>query len=259
MKFHHIEIHDGVATITLARPELHNAFNEELISELTKTFKGIGKGVRVVVLRGEGKSFCAGADLNWMKKMVNYSKEENVADAQELANLFKAIDNCPAPVVGVAHGAVLGGGAGLIAVCDFVLAAEDTTFGFTEARLGLVPAVISPFVIAKIGVSAARATFMSGRRFKAPEALRMGLVHQVCNPAMLSAELENIVSDFKKAGPVAAREAKALISGVMSRNSDKVEQINFTCETISKLRASEEGQEGMSALLEKRHPHWIKA
>tara|TARA_R110000868_G_scaffold38661_1_gene135015 strand:+ start:20010 stop:20789 length:780 start_codon:yes stop_codon:yes gene_type:complete len=259
MKFHHIEIHDGVATITLDRPELHNAFNEELISELTQTFKGIGSGVRVVVLKGEGKSFCAGADLNWMKKMVDYTRQENVADAQELANLFKAIDDCPAPVVGVAHGAVLGGGAGLIAVCDYVLAAEDTVFGFTEARLGLVPAVISPFVMAKIGVSAARATFMSGRRFKAAEALRIGLVHQVCNPAMLSAELDNITSEFKKAGPQASREAKQLIKGVLERAHNKVEQINFTCETIATLRASDEGQEGMSALLEKRRPQWIKS
>lgn len=260
MKLHHIKIHEGVATITLARPEIHNAFNDELIAELTQSFAGMasGSGVRVVVLKGEGKSFCAGADLNWMKRMVDYSQEENIADAHRLADLFKTINNCPVPVVGLVHGAVLGGGAGLVAVCDYVIAAEDTIFGFTEARLGLVPAVISPFVMAKIGVSAARATFLSGRRFDANEALRMGLVHQVCKSTMFSAELDNVINEFKKAGPKAAREAKQLIQGVIERTGKPDDQIAYTCKTIARLRSSDEGQEGMGALLEKRRPNWNK-
>lgn len=256
MKYHHVSIHEGVATVTLARPEIHNAFNDELIAELTQTFKGMGSGVRAVVLTGEGKSFCAGADLNWMKRMKDYSDEENIADARRLADLFYAIDTCPVPVVGMIHGAALGGGAGLVAACDYVVAAEDTVFGFTEARLGLVPAVISPFVMAKIGNTYARATFMSGRRFDGAEALQMGLVHKICPPALLQAECEAVVEEFKKAGPKAAREAKLLIRGVLERRGDTEKQIDFTCETIARLRASDEGQEGMSALLEKRRPNW---
>lgn len=256
MKFHHVEIHEGIATVTLARSEIHNAFNDELISELTQTFKGIGSGVRAVVLKGEGKSFCAGADLNWMKRMKNYSEAENIADAKRLADLFIAIDECPVPVVGVVQGAALGGGAGLVAVCDYVIAAEDAVFGFTEVRLGLVPAVISPFVMAKIGTSAARATFLSGRRFNAQEAKEMGLVHLVCNNALLTAELETVIKEFRIAGPKAAREAKLLIRGVLDRANDKNAQVEFTCKTIARLRASDEGQEGMGALLEKRRPDW---
>lgn len=258
MKFHHVEIHEGVATVTLNRPEIHNAFNDELIIELTQTFRNIGTGVRVVVLRGEGKSFCAGADLNWMKAMKDYSEDENIADAKQLADLFIAIDNCPVPVIGVVQGAALGGGAGLVSVCDYVISAEDTVYGFTEARLGLVPAVISPFVMAKIGTSAARATFMSGRRFHAEEAKQMGLVHMVCNAALLNAELEGVVKEFKHAGPKASREAKVLIRGVLERAGDQKSQVDFTAKTIARLRASDEGQEGMAALLEKRRPNWGK-
>src|SRR5690606_24228772 len=261
MKLHHIQIHDGIATVTLARPEIHNAFNDELIAELTNTFSGIsgGSGVRAVVLTGEGKSFCAGADLNWMKRMKDYGEAENIADAKRLADLFYTIDHCPVPVIGAVHGAALGGGAGLVAVCDYVFASVDAVFGFSEARLGLVPAVISPFVMAKIGRSHARATFLSGRRFNAQEAMRMGLIHHVCAPALLKAELESVVEEFKKAAPKAAKEAKILIRGVHERASNPHEQIDFTCKTIARLRASDEGQEGMSALLEKRRPNWGQA
>ena len=256
MKFHLKEIKAGVATITLNRPEIHNAFNDELIAELTQTFKTLESNVRLVVLRGEGKSFCAGADLNWMKRMKDYSHEENVNDAKALAGLFVAINECPVPVIGVVQGAALGGGAGLVSVCDYVISAEDTVYGFTEARLGLVPAVISPFVMAKIGVSAARATFLSGARFNAQEAKQMGLVHRLCNSAMLSVELDEVINDFLAAGPKAACEAKKLIAGVLARTGNQQEQINFTSETIARLRASEEGQEGMSSLLEKRKANW---
>ncbi len=258
MKLHQVEIDAGVQTISLNRPEIHNAFNDELIKELIQSFKTIGQDIKVVVLRGAGKSFCAGADLNWMKRMVEYSKDENIADANKLADLFCAIDDCPAPVIGVVQGAALGGGSGLVSVCDYVLSADNTVYGFTEARLGLVPAVISPFVMAKIGLSNARATFLSGRRFSAFEAKEMGLVHQICNQDQLEKELEKIITEFKKAGPKASREAKLLIKGVQSKSQNRNEQIQFTCETIARLRASSEGQEGMGALLEKRKPNWIK-
>ncbi len=258
MKLHQVKIDAGVQTITLNRPEIHNAFNDELILELTHTFKNIAPEIKVVILKGEGKSFCAGADLNWMKSMIEYSKDENIADANKLADLFCAIDDCPAPVVGVVQGAALGGGSGLVSVCDYVLSESNTIYGFTEARLGLVPAVISPFVMAKIGLSNSRATFMSGRRFSAAQAMQMGLVHQICDQAELESELNKIIKDFLKAGPKAAREAKLLIKGVDSRSASRREQIDYTCETIARLRASSEGQEGMGALLEKRKPEWIK-
>ncbi len=258
MKLHHIQIHDGIATVTLARPEIHNAFNDELIAELTATFESLANSasVRAVVLTGEGKSFCAGADLNWMKRMKDYGEAENIADAKRLADLFYTIDTCPVPVIGAIHGAALGGGAGLVAVCDYVIAAEDTVFGFTEARLGLVPAVISPFVMAKIGRTYARATFLSGRRFDGGEAMQMGLVHRLCPSALLNAELEAAIEEFKKAAPKAAREAKQLIRGVQERDGDTQQQIDFTCRTIARLRAGAEGQEGMAALLEKRRANW---
>lgn len=258
MKFHLEKIENNILTISLNRPEIHNAFNDELILELTKTFSQIPNEVIAVVLKGEGKSFCAGADLNWMKSMIEYSTEENIADARKLAGLFSAIDNCPVPVIGVVHGAALGGGSGLVSVCDYVLSDKNTVFGFTETRLGLVPAVISPFVMAKIGVAHARSTFLSGRRFSALEAKEIGLVHKLCEPDTLDDALEDVLKEHQKAGPVAAREAKSLIKGVVSRSQNLEEQIDFTCKTIARLRSSPEGQEGMGALLEKRKPSWVK-
>lgn len=258
MKFHLAKIENDILTITLNRPEIHNAFNDELILELTHTFLSVSKDIKAVVLKGEGKSFCAGADLNWMKSMVNYSTEENILDAKKLAALFCAIDDCPAPVIGVVQGAALGGGSGLVSVCDYVLSDIDTIYGFTESRLGLVPAVISPFVMAKIGVSYARSTFLSGRRFNAQEAKEMGLVHQLCESGKMDEALTQVVKEFSKAGPLAAREAKLLIKGVVARSMSREEQIDFTSTTIARLRSSEEGQEGMGALLEKRKPSWVK-
>jgi methylglutaconyl-CoA hydratase len=249
----------GVATITLNRPELHNAFNDELILELIKKFRECesDEKVRLVILTGEGKSFCAGADLNWMKRMKDYSFEENLKDSNTLAELFTVINHFKKPTIARMNGSALGGGAGLIACCDYVIAEDSALIGFTEVRLGLVPAVISPFVIAKIGESQARATFLSGARFNVERAMSMGLVHQITSFDKIDEDVENIVKEFLQAGPVAQKTAKELISVVVT-NNDISKSRKYTTELISKVRASAEGQEGMSALLEKRKSEWNK-
>ncbi|NOT77824.1 MAG: enoyl-CoA hydratase/isomerase family protein [Bacteriovoracaceae bacterium] len=247
----------GVATVTLNRPELHNAFNDELIKDLIKCFGDleINKNVRLVVLTGEGKSFCAGADLNWMKAMKDYSHAENLKDSQNLAELFTVINQFSRPVIGKINGSALGGGAGLVACCDYVVAVESAVIAFTEVRLGLLPAVISPFVIAKIGESHARASFLSGAKIPVARAFVMGLVHQVSTSERLNQDIEVVVSDFLLAGPQATILCKELIKKVVS-DKDVKKSRDYTCETISKVRSSTEGQEGMSALLEKRKASW---
>jgi methylglutaconyl-CoA hydratase len=247
----------GVATLTLNRPELHNAFNDELIDELTKCLTDLEKKreVRLLILTGEGKSFCAGADLNWMKRMKDYSQAENVADSQKLAELFKVLNNFSRPVIGKINGSALGGGAGLVACCDYVVAVESAILAFTEVRLGLLPAVISPFVIAKIGESHARATFLSGAKINMSRAFVMGLVHHVTTAEMLNSEIEKTVGEFLLAGPEAAVAAKELVATVVRHETIEAAR-DYTCNMISKARVSEEGQEGMSALLEKRKASW---
>ena len=249
----------GVATVTLNRPAIHNAFNDELILGLTKCFTQMENedDVKVVVLTGEGASFCAGADLNWMKKMVDYSEEENIADSMNLANLFHEIDTFPKPVIGKINGAALGGGSGLVAVCDHVVAHEDALFGFTETRLGLVPAVISPFVLSKIGASHGRSLFISGKRFDAKKAMDIGLVHQVSLERHFEKDVAAVCEDFLKAAPESQEVCKKLISDVVAID-DLNEAKIYTCGVIAKRRVSSEGQEGMAALLEKRKPNWIK-
>ena len=256
--FYKLDINNlGVATVTLNRPELHNAFNDELIRDLIKCFTEleVNSSVRLVVLTGEGKSFCAGADLNWMKRMKDYSHEENVLDSQNLAELFTVINNFSRPVIGRINGSALGGGAGLVACCDYVVAVDTAMMAFTEVRLGLLPAVISPFVIAKIGESHARASFLSGAKISMSRAFIMGLVHSVTTLEGLDAEIEKTIADFLLAGPVAAIKAKELINKVVRTESIKITR-DYTCEMISQARASSEGQEGMSALLEKRKASW---
>lgn len=251
---------NGVCTITLNRPDVHNAFNDEMIKGLTDEFLRINddEHVRLVVLKGEGKSFCAGADLNWMKRMKDYTREENYLDSQALAQMFEAMDLLSRPLIGVVHGAVLGGGTGIVGACDYVIAEEKTSFGFTEVRLGLVPAVISPYVIHKIGYSNARAFFLSGTKFGAQKALEMGLVHQVSLASDFAEDVQTCIKSFLKAAPLAQREAKRLIRGVRDLSYYGDEKVrDFTCQTISTIRVSDEGQEGMSALLEKRKPKWL--
>ncbi|MDO9181948.1 MAG: enoyl-CoA hydratase-related protein [Bacteriovorax sp.] len=248
----------GVATITMNRPELHNAFNDEMITDLVKCFKelALNDSVRLVVLTGTGKSFCAGADLNWMKKMKDYSFEENLLDAQKLAELFTVINKFKKPTIARVNGAALGGGAGLLACCDYVIAVDTALMGFTEVRLGLLPAVISPFVIAKIGESQARATFMNGVRFNTNRAMMMGLVHQISSFDKLDEDLEVIINDFLQAAPMASCMAKELIAEVVRKNTIEDARI-YTCEMIAKVRTGSEGQEGMNALLEKRKASWL--
>jgi len=248
----------NVLEVTLNRPNLHNAFNEEVISELVDCFTIVNneKSIRLITLKGEGKSFCAGADLNWMKKMKDYSEEDNFKDSKELASLFDTINNCSLPVVAFIHGAILGGGCGLISVCDYVLCKEGSKFGFTETRLGLLPAVISPFVIAKIGESYARAYFPSGAKFTEDQALNMGLVHEVATDISWEESKKRVTNSFLKSAPDAAKESKVLIKNVLSLNT-KEEVLNYTSKTIAKIRIGNEAQEGMNSLLEKRLPNWM--
>lgn len=248
----------GTLTITLNRPEVHNAFNDEVIEKICDIFDEIERddSLATIVITGEGKSFCAGADLNWMKSMINYSQEENVADSQKLAEMFKKIDTCPLPVIGKVNGHALGGGVGLLAVCDYVLASDKGKFGFTEVNLGLIPAVISPFCIKKIGISQARALFISAEKFDAHLGQKIGLIHKVFEAEEFEQKSEEFVSQIESLPRQAKIEAKNLIEQVVNLADSEV--TDFTCNAIANQRVSAEGQEGMSALLEKRKPNWTK-
>ncbi len=248
--------HDGpVARVTLNRPDVRNAFNEALIAELAAWVEQRGWGeARVVVLAGAGKVFCAGADLAWMSKMVGYSHEENVRDARALGRLLEALDALPVPLIARVHGAALGGGAGLAAVCDIVVAADDAVFGFTEAKLGIVPAVIAPFVVARIGQSAARELFLTAARFSAARAKEIGLVHAVAAAADLDTIIDAYTRELLTSAPGAIAGAKALIGQVAGRSPAEVGDV--TAEAIARHRVSDEGQTGMRAFLEKRKPTW---
>lgn len=249
----------AVATVTLNRPEIHNAFNDQLIDELIHIFSELenDENVRLVVLTGEGRSFCAGADLNWMSSMVDYSKEENVQDSLKLARMFQVINEFKKPVIGRINGHALGGGVGLVAVCDFVITHDKAKFGFTEVRLGLVPAVISPFCIKKIGESNARAWFLSGEMFNANKAKDMGLVHEVADLESFDQRVNEIIDSHLIAGPKATSAAKSLIKNVLTLPREDVTE--YTCHEIASKRVSDEGQQGMKALLSKTKPNWIKS
>ena len=247
-----------VVTVTLNRPEVRNAFNEDLITELTAWARApIGEGVRIAVLRGAGPVFCAGADLTWMSKMVGYSREDNVRDALAASGMFQALDVVRVPLIGRIHGAALGGGAGLAAVCDIVVAADTAVFGFTETKLGILPAVISPFCVAKIGVSAARELFLTGSRFTAERARNIGLVHAVVPEAELDAAVAAYVKELSTSAPGAMAAAKELIRRVAGQPPSQVAAL--TAETIARHRVSPEGQEGMRAFLEKRPAAWTRS
>jgi methylglutaconyl-CoA hydratase len=252
-----IENTGSVVRVTLDRPDVRNAFNEELIAELTAWAESVHAGgdARVAVLSGAGRMFSAGADLAWMSKTVGYSREENIRDARALARMFQALDRLPIPLVGRVHGAALGGGVGLAAVCDIVLATADTIFGFTEVKLGIIPAVISPFVIAKIGQSAARELFLTGARFGAARAREIGLIHGVAETEDdLERAVAKTINDLLTSGPLATAAAKRLIADVVTSDPDAV--FDHTAEAIARQRVSPEGQEGMRAFLEKRTPAW---
>ena len=248
-----------VVYVTLNRPEVRNAFDEELIAELTAWAASVREGgpARVAVLSGAGPVFCAGADLTWMSKMVAYTHEENVRDARGMARMFEALDRLPIPLIGKIHGAALGGGAGLAAVCDIVVAAEDASFAFTEVKLGIVPAVISPFVLAKIGRSAARELFLTGARFNAARAREIGLVHAVGQTDELDRIIAKYVNDLLTSAPGAIAAAKELIAEVAGRSPTSATE--YTIDAIAARRVSPEGQDGMSAFLAKRPPTWISS
>lgn len=257
MNYLNITIENSIGTVCINRPEIHNAFNDELIASMTKAFNQLDndKDVQIIVLTGEGRSFCAGADLNWMSSMIDYTLDENIEDSKKLANLFETINNVSKPVIGKVNGAALGGGVGLVAVCDYAITHEKSKFGFTETRLGLIPAVISPYCIRKIGESNARAWFLSGDRFSAQKAKEMNLIHQVSSLESFEDDFNRLIESYLVAGPKAAIEAKKLIKTI-TENKDYSE---YTTRAISLLRVSDEGQEGMKALLNKRKANWMKS
>jgi methylglutaconyl-CoA hydratase len=246
----------AVEYLTLNRPDVRNAFNEQVIDELTRWADrdAQAEGIRCVVLSGAGRMFCAGADLAWMSKMVSYTREENIRDAQLMAQMFSRLDLLPVPLIGRVHGAALGGGCGLAAVCDIVVADENAVFGFTEVKLGILPAVISPYALAKIGRSAARELFLTGMRFSAHRAREIGLVHAVAPMEQLDGKVQEYVREVLTAGPGGVAHAKALIPKVWSRPATDVAAL--TAEAIASARVSAEGQEGMKAFLDKRKPAW---
>ena len=250
-----------VCRITLNRPDVHNAFNAQLIQDLRAAFEEVrveaeAGEVRAVVLGGEGKSFCAGADVNWMRDNLEYSVEENRADARRMAEMFDAIDSCPVPVIARIHGAALGGGVGLASVCDIVIATRETAWAFSEVKLGIAPAVISPFVLAKIGRSHARALFLTGERFSAERAMQIGLAHVVVEADGLDAEVERVLKEIVGSSPRGIRRAKELVAQVPNLSPDQARDV--TVATIAALRTSPEGQDGLRAFLERRKPGWAE-
>lgn len=249
----------GVATVTLDRPALHNAFDDALIAALTEALRSLGRdeAVRVVVLAARGKSFSAGADLDWMRRTAGYSREENLRDAEALAALMRTLDGLPRPTVAVVQGPAYGGGVGLVACCDVAVASTAATFCLSEVRLGLAPAVISPYVVAAIGPRAARRYALTAERFDAAEARRLGLVHEAVAPEALEAAAGRIVAALLAGGPRAVAAAKSLLARVARAPLDDG-LVAETAERIAALRASEEGREGLSAFLEKRTPGWVK-
>jgi len=253
-----LTVSDGIAHVTLARPELRNAFNAAVIEELYDVFMRLAAAddVCAVVLGGEGKVFCGGADINWMRASLDLTFEANLADAERMSDMYRAIDNSPKPVIGRIHGAALGGGAGLVAVCDVAVAADDTVFGFTEVKLGILPATISPFVLAKIGASAARALFVTGERFDAVRAKAIGLVHEVVPSGALDAAIERTLSEIRSAGPNAIAAAKLVVRRVLDNSYDASRAI--TTEAIARQRVSPEGQEGLRAFLDHRPAKFTK-
>jgi methylglutaconyl-CoA hydratase len=248
----------GVVWLTLDRPEIHNAFDDRLIAELTKELEQLGRDAngRVLVLTGAGRSFSAGADLNWMRRTASYGEAENLADARALAKLMQTLNELPKPTVARVNGAALGGGTGLVACCDVVVASEQATFGTTEVRLGLIPSVIGPYVLAAIGPRHARRLMLSGERISAAEALRLGLVHEVVAPGQLDLTVERMVGEFLKGGPDAIAAAKRLIRDLSGRAIEP-SLIDATAQRIAALRASGEAREGVGAFLEKRAPAWL--
>ena len=253
-----LEFQGPLATITLTQPEVRNAFSDEVIADITHAFHAVGKrsDVRAVVLAAEGPAFCAGANLNWMRRMADYSRDENREDAGLLAEMLRVIYECPQPTIARVQGDVYAGGMGLVAACDMAVAAEGAGFCLSEVKIGLIPATISPYVIRAMGARAAHRYFLTGERFDAAEALRIGFVHRV----VAADELDNAVAGLRKhlvsAGPAAARACKRLVIEGAAREINE-QLIAATVESIADIRASAEGKEGVQAFLQKRKPAWL--
>lgn len=270
MQFKHLktklEQNGKVLRLHLNRPDVRNAFNEELIEELRWVFAGIAAeevgfaSVQAVLLKGEGPSFCGGGDLNWMKKSLTLSHEENLADCQKLTHMFHTMDRCPVPLIGLVHGHAIGGGVGLVSVCDHVIAAENTVFSLSEVKLGLIPACIGPFVIGKIGPSQARSLFVSGERFRGEKAQSINLVHELCAEAELETKGQELIARVLEGGPVAIESAKFLIHTLTRElnREDFSKSLEFAAAELAQLRVQPEAQEGVRAFLEKRAPAWRK-
>jgi len=246
------------ARVVLNRPEIRNAFNNEMLADLREVFPVLGEDptIRVVVLAGEGPAFCAGADLHWMRRVLHQTYEQNYAESLELAEALRAIYACPKPVIGRIHGAAIGGGTGLVAVCDIAIASADAVFAFSETKLGLTPAAISPYLLKRMGERNLREYFLTGERFSAARAAELGLVNAAVPAAELDAAVEAKVDAVLTGSPWALAVTKELIQGIGERTLD--ENAPYTAEVIARLRMSDEGQEGMNAFLEKRKPRWVE-
>ena len=260
MKYETIDIlsDENVATVTLNRPEVHNAMNEQLMKELTTCFKELSSddSVRIIILTGNGKSFCAGADLNWMKSMAKYSKDENIKDSRLLLDLFETIYNCPKPVIGRINGHAFGGGLGLIAVCDITIAIPDLKFAFSEVKLGIIPSVISTYIVRRIGLSNMRRLFITGERFSSEHAKEIGLIDYVVSLDEFDSKIQKYIEQLQSSGPKAIKEVKNLVDKCEKMDVEKYKE--FTVEKIAELRVSDEGQEGINAFLEKRKSKWSR-
>lgn len=253
------KVENQIATITMNRPEVHNAFNEDVIGEMTVAFEraGADKAVRAVILRGNGKSFSAGGDLNWMRKVADYSFEQNVTDAMRLGTLLKTINTLPKPTIALVHGSAFGGGVGLTACCDIAIAEEGAQFCLSEVRIGIIPSIIAPYVIAAIGERQARRYFMTAERIDAATAARIGLVHEVAKAGELDKAAEKIIAALWDGAPAAQARGKKLILDIAKQKIDD-DLIKFTSEKIAEARASAEGKEGLTAFLNKSDASWKK-
>jgi methylglutaconyl-CoA hydratase len=253
-----VAVKDKVATVTLNRPDVRNAFNEFTIAELSLAFSELGRrdDVRAIVLAANGPAFCAGADLNWMKKMAGYSHAENAEDAEKLADMLRTIYLCPKPVVAKVQGDCYAGGMGLVAACDIAVSSTGACFCLSEVKLGLIPATISPYVIKSMGENAARRYFLTAEKFTAQEAHRIGFVHDIVGAEALDAHVESIVKSLVTSSPNAVREAKVLVREVTGKAVDSALVVD-TAERIANIRSSDEGREGVASFLEKRKPSWL--
>lgn len=257
MKFETIKLSkaDGILKLSLNRVDVKNAFNDLMISELTKGIQQVDSSIRVVLINSEGDTFCSGGDLNWMKKSLTFTKEENYLDAKKLSNMFQLINECPVPVIGAVQRFALGGGVGLVSVCDFVIAEKETKFSLSEVKLGLIPACIGPFVLSKIGESWARALFLSANRFDAELALRIGLIHSIANDIEdLNKKVNEMVKQIKSSSPQALIVAKKFLREIKGKNIS--DQNDVASKTLADIRVTDEAQEGLKAFLEKRLPKW---